>query len=157
MVSLEMACNLFLCFLVKGFTGIFPDLVRDNTHGFCLKACLSLLDCPMNLLALWIIDVARSDLGSLISTSSLSVPIVSIRDTLSGCIRLPDLSKLFLSWAADGFVCSADICSAPKTDWYTWVRVRRFSICETNPSVSPIIETIHQTLCATKMYWCFLA
>ena len=33
-VSLDIACNRFLCFLVKGLTGIFPDLVRDNTLGF---------------------------------------------------------------------------------------------------------------------------
>ena len=36
-VSLEIACNRFLCFLVKGSADTFPDLVCDSGSVFLLK------------------------------------------------------------------------------------------------------------------------
>jgi len=55
-VCLEIACNEFFCFLVKGLTGIFPDLVRANSQGRCSKARLSFRVVPINLLDSWILS-----------------------------------------------------------------------------------------------------
>jgi len=152
-----MACSRFLCFLVKGFTGIFPDLVRDSSQGLFLKACLSFRDWPINLLARWIIDVARSVSGSLLSTSDLSLAVWLTWGILSGWMKLSSVSIWTGSWSEDANLTSEDNFLISDGTWFASNRIRKLSICVASPPASPMTEAIHQTLCATKIYWCCLA
>ena len=137
-VSLGIACNRFLCYLVTGFTGIFPNLVRVNGSDSCLNSFLCLLELLRNSSVSLITCSARSNCEMLVS---VLIPKSSCRSRGVATTFFPKGN-----------------CSISRTGvWYALDCIRRLSMCVASPSVSPITEAIHQTLCTTKIYWFLLA